>query len=196
MHYIELIFQGIFGENVVLALFLGLCPFLAQSKRVDSAVGLGGAVIMVMSIATPFNWLVWNFLLKPQALTPEIDLSFMRFIVFIAAIAALVHVLEKIIKRFFPSLYQQLGIYLPLITVNCAVLGTSLFTIERQHSLLESLIFGISSAIGWALACVILAAVRHKIRASNVPENLRGAGIAFILTGLMAMAFSAFNGLV
>lgn len=196
MHFIELIFQGIFGENVVLALFLGLCPFLAQSKRVDSAIGLGGAVIMVMSIATPFNWLVWNFLLQPQALTPEMDLSFMRFIVFIATIAALVHVLEKVIKRFSPPLYQQLGIYLPLITVNCAVLGTSLFTIEREHSFIESLIFGTSSAIGWALACVILATVRHKIRVSNVPENLRGAGIAFILTGLMAMAFSAFNGLV
>ena len=196
MHYIELIFQGLFGENVVVALFLGLCPFLAQSKRVDSAFGLGGAVIMVMTVATPVNWLIWHILLKPQAFSSTMDLSFMRFIVFIATIAALVHLLEKIVKRISPSLYQQLGIYLPLITVNCAVLGTSLFTIERGHNFLESLTFGTASAVGWAAACVILAAVRHKIRASNVPDNLRGAGIAFILTGLMAMAFSAFNGLV
>ncbi len=196
MNYLEIAFQSIFSENTVLALFLGLCPFLAQSKRMDTSIGLGGAVFIVMALASPLNWLLWHYLLKPQALHAESDLSFLRFIVFIATIAALVQVLEKAINRFIPPLYHRLGIYLPLITVNCAVLGASLFTVERNYNFPESLVFGASAGAGWAVACIILAAVRHKIKASNVPEGLRGAGIAFILTGLMAMAFSAFSGLV
>lgn len=195
MDYLEIAFQSIFSENSVLALFLGLCPFLAQSKRMESAVGLGCAVVLVMSLATPINWLAWNFLLKPQAISEKSDLSFLRFIVFIAIIATLVQILEKGINRFLPRLYHQLGIYLPLITVNCAVLGASLFSVEKGYGLAESTVFGFSSGMGWAVACIILTAVRHKIKGSNVPEGLRGVGIAFILVGLMAMAFSAFSGL-
>lgn len=196
MNYLEIAFQSIFSENTILALFLGLCPFLAQSKRMDTAVGLGGAVFLVMALASPMNWILWHYLLKPQAISANSDLSFLRFIVFIATIAALVQVLEKFIHRFIPPLYHRLGIYLPLITVNCAVLGTSLFTIERNYTLPESLVFGASAGAGWAFSCIILAAVRHKIKSSNVPYGLRGSGIAFILVGLMAMAFSAFSGLV
>jgi Na+-transporting NADH:ubiquinone oxidoreductase subunit E len=168
----------------------------------ESAKGLGMAVIMVLTIATPLNWLIRRFLLQPGALgwtgveaLGSLDLSFLTFICFIAVIASLVQIVEMVVDRFFPVLYNSLGIFLPLITVNCAILGASLFMVERQYSLLESVVYGSSSGAGWALAIMSLAAIRKKIRYSNVPEGLRGLGIAFIITGLMAIGFLCFSGI-
>ncbi len=202
MNLINLAIESIFIQNILLALFLGMCSYLAQSKKMESAKGLGLAVIMVLTIATPLNWLIRHFLLEAGALRwtgiealADLDLSFLTFICFIAVIASLVQIVEMVLDRFFPVLYNSLGIFLPLITVNCAILGVSLFMVERQYSMTESLVYGSSSGVGWALAIMSLAAIRKKIRYSNVPEGLRGLGIAFIITGLLAIGFLCFSGI-
>ncbi len=199
MNLINLAIESIFIQNILLSLFLGMCSYLAQSKKMESAKGLGLAVILVLTIATPLNWLIREFLLAPGALSwlglEQLDLSFLTFICFIAVIASLVQIVEMVVDRFFPVLYNSLGIFLPLITVNCAILGASLFMVERQYTLVESTVYGTSSGVGWALAIMSLAAIRKKIRYSNVPEGLRGLGIAFIITGLMAIGFLCFSGI-
>lgn len=199
MNLINLAIESIFIQNILLSLFLGMCSYLAQSKKMESAKGLGLAVILVLTIATPLNWLIRKFLLAPGALgwlgLEQLDLSFLTFICFIAVIASLVQIVEMVVDRFFPVLYNSLGIFLPLITVNCAILGASLFMVERQYTLVESTVYGTSSGVGWALAIMSLAAIRKKIRYSNVPEGLRGLGIAFIITGLMAIGFLCFSGI-
>jgi Na+-transporting NADH:ubiquinone oxidoreductase subunit E len=202
MGLLNLAIESIFIQNILLSLFLGMCSYLAQSKKMESAKGLGLAVIMVLTIATPLNWLIRHYLLSPGALQwtripalSTLDLSFLTFICFIAVIAALVQIVEMVIDRFFPVLYNSLGIFLPLITVNCAILGASLFMVERQYTLTESLVYGSSSGVGWALAIMALAAIRKKIRYSNIPVGLRGLGMAFIITGLMAIGFLCFSGI-
>jgi Na+-transporting NADH:ubiquinone oxidoreductase subunit E len=191
--------NSVFVGNILLAYFLGMCSFLAVSKNIDTAIGLGTAVIFVLSITTPVNWLVYRYLLAPGALAwaglPGIDLSFLKFIIFIAVIAAMVQAVEMVIDRFLPALYVALGIFLPLITVNCAVLGTSLFMVERNYSFLESVVFGAGSGTGWMLAIVTMAAIRKKLCYSDVPKDLDGFGILMIVTGLLAMAFMLFSGI-
>lgn len=202
MEFINLAIDAIFINNILLASFLGMCSYLAQSKNISSAKGLGMAVITVLTIATPLNWLIFNFLLKEGAMSwtgvetlANLDLSFLSLICFIAVIASLVQVLEIVMENFFASLYNALGIFLPLITVNCAILGASLFMVERDYSFAETAVFGFSSGIGWALAILLLAGIRKKMRYSNIPEGLRGLGMAFIITGLMAIGFISFAGM-
>ncbi|MDO9138233.1 MAG: NADH:ubiquinone reductase (Na(+)-transporting) subunit E [Lutibacter sp.] len=202
MEHIELFFKAIFIDNMVFATFLGMCSYLAVSKKVATAVGLGAAVIFVMAITVPLNWLLDVYLLKDGALAwlgPEYaqyDLSFLSFIMFIATIATMVQLVEMIVEKFSPSLYSSLGIFLPLIAVNCAILGGSLFMQEREYqSLAQATSFGLGSGIGWFLAIVGIAAIREKIRYSNVPKPLRGLGITFIITGLMGIAFMSFLGI-
>ena len=197
--YISLALKSIFVENILLAYFLGMCSFLAVSKKVETAIGLGAAVTFVLTITAPVNWALNEFLLKDGALAwaglPEINLSFLQFITFIAVIAAMVQLVEMIIDRYSPALYAALGIFLPLIAVNCSILGTSLFLVEREYDLGESLVFGFSSGLGWALAIISMAAIRYKLRYSHVPSGLRGLGITMLTTGLMAIAFMAFAGI-
>jgi len=202
MDLLNLAINSIFVENILLALFLGMCSYLAQSKKIESATGLGLAVIMVLTISVPLNWLIKTFLLQKGALgwtgiiaLQNLDLSYLNFICFIAVIASLVQIVEMVVDKFFPALYNSLGIFLPLITVNCAILGASLFMVEREYNFSESAVFGLSSGIGWALAILALSAIRKKIRYSNVPVGLRGLGMAFILTGLMAIGFLCFSGI-
>ena len=200
-HYLNLAVKAIFIENMALAFFLGMCSFLAVSKKVETAVGLGFAVIVVQTITVPMNNLIYHYLLKPGALTwlspalAEYDLTFLGFLTYIGTIAAMVQVVEMILDRHVPALYSTLGIFLPLIAVNCAILGGSLFMVERGYSLGESVVFGVGSGAGWALAIIALAAIRERMRYSNVPEGLRGLGITFIVTGLMAIGFMAFAGI-
>ncbi len=195
---IELLLKAVFAENLALSFFLGMCTFLAVSKRVETAFGLGVALIVVQAISVPLNYLIFSLLLERGAWSwagmPAVDLGFLRLISFIGVIAALVQILEMVLDRFAPRLHRGLGIYLPLITVNCAILGASLFMVERQYGLSESLTYGIGSGVGWALAITAFAAIRERLRYSDVPAGLRGLGIAFIVTGLMSMAFSAFIG--
>lgn len=197
--YVTLFLQSVFTENLVLALFLGICPFMALSRRFDTAIGLGAAVVVVMTVTVPVNNLVIGYLLGPGALDwaglPAMDLSFLALVSFIGVIAAIVQVLEMALDRFFPALHQALGVFLPLIAVNCAILGASLFMAERRYSLGESVVYGFGSGVGWALAIVVLAGLRHKLRYSDVPDGLQGAGITFISAGLMAMGFMAFSGI-
>jgi len=199
MEYIEILINSIFIENIALALFLGMCTFLAVSKKVNTAAGLGIAVIAVEMITVPLNNLIYHFVLKKGALAwlgmPNLDLSFLGFVTYIGTIAASVQILEMALDKFFPKLYNALGIFLPLITVNCAILGTSLFMVERNYNFAESFFFGTGAGIGWALAIIILAGIRERIKFSNVPKGLRGLGITFITTGLMAMAFMLFSGI-
>ncbi|QDZ01549.1 NADH:ubiquinone reductase (Na(+)-transporting) subunit E [Nitratireductor mangrovi] len=194
----NLFFRSIFEENLALAFFLGICTFLAVSRRVETAVGLGIALIVVQGITVPVNHLIFNTLLVDGAWAwaglPEVDLTFLRLISFIGVIAAIVQILEMILDRFVPALHRALGIFLPLITVNCAILGGSLFMVERKYSFAESVIYGLGSGVGWALAIVALAAIRERLRYADVPDGLRGLGIAFVVTGLMSMGFSAFVG--
>jgi Na+-transporting NADH:ubiquinone oxidoreductase subunit E len=194
--------KSIFVDNMVFAFFLGMCSFLAVSKTVKTAVGLGVAVIFVLLITVPINFLVEKYLLQKGALIwlgegfADVDLSFLTFMVFIAFIAAMVQLVEMIIEKFSPALYNSLGIFLPLIAVNCAILGASLFMQEREYeNVAEATVFGVGSGIGWMLAIVSLAAIREKLKYSNVPDPLKGLGITFILTGLMAIAFMGFMGI-
>jgi len=191
--------NSVFVSNILLAYFLGMCSFLAISRSIETATGLGFAVIFVLSVTTPVNWLVYHYLLAPGALSwaglPALDLSFLKFIVFIAVIAALVQILEMTIDRYSPPLYMALGVFLPLISVNCAILGTSLFMVEREYTFVESTVFGAGSGIGWMLAIVSMAAVQKKLRYADVPEGLKGFGISMMITGLMAMAFMLFSGI-
>ncbi len=201
MALISLAVRAIFIENILLAFFLGMCSFLAVSKQVKTAVGLGFAVIFVLGITAPINWAVHEYLLKDGALgwvseeMGEVDLSFLNFVAFIAVIAVMVQLVEMVIEKTSTALYTALGIYLPLITVNCAILGGSLFLVERKYTFLESTVFGLGSGIGWMLAIVAMAAIREKIRYSNVPPALRGLGITMMLTGLMSVAFMSFSGI-
>ncbi len=200
-HYLSILAKTIFVENMALAFFLGMCSFLAVSKKVETAIGLGGAVIFVLAVTTPINNLIYNGLLKEGALTwisadlADVNLEFLTFLTFIGSIAATVQVVEMALDKFSPTLYNALGVFLPLIAVNCAILGASLFMVERDYNLAESTVFGIGNGIGWALAVVAMAALREKMRYSNVPSGLRGLGMAFILTGLMAIGFMAFSGI-
>jgi len=202
MNLLNLAIRSIFIENILLASFLGMCSFLACSKRVETATGLGFAVIFVLTLTVPVNWLLYRFLLAPGALgwtghaaLAALDLSFLTFICFIAVIASLVQLVEMILDRCFPPLYHALGIFLPLITVNCAILGGSLFMVEREYTFAESVVYGFSAGAGWALAICAMAAIRKELRYSNIPPGLRGLGITMILTGLMAMAFMCFSGI-
>ena len=205
-HYISILTKAIFIENILLAYFLGMCSFLAISKKVDTSIGLGFAVIFVLTITAPANWIIHNYLLKDGALVwlnPEygingsksIDLSFLNSIIFIAVIAAMVQLVEMTLDRFAPKLYISLGIFLPLIAVNCAILGGSMFLVEREYTFLESTVYGFGSGIGFFMAIASMAAIRHRIRYSNVPSDLRGVGITMLLTGLVSMAFMAFSGI-
>ncbi len=198
-HYLSLATKSIFIENILLAYFLGMCSFLAISKKVDTSIGLGFAVVFVLTITTPVNWLIHHYFLQDGALSwlgfPDVDLSFLNFIAFIAVIAAMVQLVEMVLDRFFPPLYYALGIFLPLIAVNCAILGGSLFMVERNYTLGESTVFGFGAGMGWFLAIASMAAIRHKLRYSNVPSGLRGLGITMLLTGLLSMAFMAFSGI-
>ncbi len=198
----NLFIRSIFIENMVFAFFLGMCSYLAVSKKVKTAVGLGAAVIFVLAITVPVNFLIDKYLLQPGALKwldpsfANIDLSFLSFIMFIAVIAAMVQLVEMFVERFAPALYASLGIFLPLIAVNCAILGGSLFMQQKEFTQVsEAVVYGLGSGIGWLLAIVLLAAIREKISYSNVPAPLRGLGITFIITGLMAIAFMAFMGI-
>ena len=195
---IELFQRSIFEENLALSFFLGICTFLAVSKRIETAFGVGVVLIMVQTISVPLNHVLYAHVLQAGALAwlglPDTDLGFMRLITFIAIVAALVQVLEMMLDRFIPGLYRALGIYLPLLAINCAIIGGSLFMVERQLDLAESTVFGLGTGIGWALAIVTLAAIRERLRYASVPQGLEGLGIAFIVAGLMSMGFSAFVG--
>lgn len=203
MELFNLFLKATFIENMALAFFLGMCSFLAVSKKVDTAVGLGAAVIFVLAITTPLNNLISTYMLKEGALgwllgaekAATIDLEFLNFITFIATIAAVVQLVEMVIDKFSPALYGALGVFLPLIAVNCAILGGSLFMVQREYDLAESTVFGVGAGTGFALAIVALAAIREKMKYSNVPPGLRGLGITFITTGLMAMGFMIFGGI-
>jgi Na+-transporting NADH:ubiquinone oxidoreductase subunit E len=192
--------RSIFIDNMIFAYFLGMCSFLAVSKKVKTAFGLGVAVVFVLGITVPINWLIQNYVLNPGALTwlgedfATIDLGFLQFIIFIAVIAAMVQLTEMAVEKFSPALYGALGIFLPLIAVNCAILGGALFMVSRPYNLAEATVYGIGSGIGWMLAIVALAGVREKMRYSNVPAPLRGLGITFILVGLMSLGFLSFLG--
>lgn len=198
-HYISLFVRAVFIENLALSFLLGMCTFLAVSKKVQTAIGLGIAVIVVQTITVPVNNLLLNNLLAEGALAwagfPEADLSFLGLIVYIGVIAAVVQILEMTLDKFFPALYQSLGIFLPLITVNCAIMGGSLFMVERDYNLSESVVFGLGSGFGWALAIAALAGIREKMKYSDVPDGLRGLGITFIVVGLMALGFMSFTGI-
>jgi Na+-transporting NADH:ubiquinone oxidoreductase subunit E len=198
-HYLSLATKSIFVENILLSYFLGMCSFLAISKKVETSIGLGFAVVFVLSITAPVNWALHHYFLREGALAwaglPDVDLSYLNFIAFIAVIAAMVQLVEMVMDRFLPTLYISLGIFLPLIAVNCAILGGSLFLVERQYTLTESAVFGFGSGVGFFLAIASMAAIRHKLRYSDVPKGLRGLGITMLLTGLLSMAFMAFSGI-
>lgn len=197
--YLSLFVKSIFIENMALAFFLGMCTFLALSKKIETAIGLGIAVIVVQTVTVPANNFVYNNLLREGALSwagfPEADLSFLGLICYIGVVAAIVQILEMVLDKYVPSLYNALGIFLPLITVNCAILGGSLFMVERDYTFGQSVVYGIGSGTGWALAIVALAGIREKLAYSDVPVGLRGLGITFITTGLMAIVFMAFAGI-
>jgi Na+-transporting NADH:ubiquinone oxidoreductase subunit E len=199
MELVNLAIQSIFVENLALSFFLGMCTFLAISKKIETAFGLGVAVIAVQTITVPVNNLIYQYLLKDGALAwaglPDVDLSFLGLISYIGVIAALVQILEMALDKYVPALYNALGIFLPLITVNCAILGGSLFMVERDYTLAQSAVYGLSSGIGWMLAIVLLAGVREKLKYSDVPDGLQGLGIAFISCGLLAFGFMAFSGI-
>ncbi len=198
-HYVNLAIKAIFVENLALSFFLGMCTFLAISRKVSTAIGLGAAVIVVQGVTVPLNALIYHNLLKPGALAwaglSAVDLSFLGLITYIGVIAASVQVLEMFLDRYAPALYNALGIFLPLITVNCAILAGSLFMVERDYGYAESVVYGISSGAGWALAVIALASVRERLKYSDVPDGLQGLGITFVTAGLIAMAFLAFSGI-
>jgi len=203
MELFNLGIKSIFIDNMVFAYFLGMCSYLAVSKKVSTALGLGMAVIFVLTITVPVNWVLTEFILKEGALAKTlgieslatVDLTFLSFIMFIAVIAAMVQLVEMVIEKFSPALYGSLGIFLPLIAVNCAILGASLWMQERDYTIAEATVFGFSSGIGWLLAIIALAAIREKLKYSDVPDGLKGLGITFLLTGLMGIAFMSFMGI-
>lgn len=194
MEYVNIFIKSAFIENMVLAYFLGMCSYLAVSKTVKTAIGLGLAVIFVLAITAPVNWFIQYKVLSPEGFF-GVDLTFLNLIVFIAVIASMVQLVEMIVERFFPALYTSLGIFLPLITVNCAILGGSLFMVSREYNFGESAVFGVGAGFGFFLAIVALAAIREKMKYSNVPPALRGLGMAFIMTGLMGLAFMSLVGI-
>ncbi|WP_432473282.1 NADH:ubiquinone reductase (Na(+)-transporting) subunit E [Amphritea sp. HPY] len=196
--YISLVVKAIFVENMALAFFLGMCTFLAISKKVQTSLGLGIAVIVVLAITTPVNNLIYNLLLREGALAwagyPEVDLSFLGYISYIGVIAAMVQILEMFLDKYVPVLYNSLGVFLPLITVNCAIMGAALFMVERDYTFGESVVYGTGAGVGWALAITALAGIREKLKYSDVPDGLRGLGITFITVGLMSLGFMSFSG--
>lgn len=194
-HYLSLLIRSIFIENMALTFFLGMCTFLAVSKKVSTAFGLGVAVIVVLTISVPVNQVIYHAILAPDALQPGVDLSFLGFITWIGVIAALVQILEMTLDKYFPALYNALGIFLPLITVNCAIFGGVAFMVSRNYNFTESVVFGFGSGVGWMLAIVLLAAVREKMKYSDVPDGLKGLGITFVTAGLMALGFQSFGGI-
>lgn len=198
-HYINIIINSVFIENIVLVYFLGMCSFLSISKKVETSIGLGFAVVFVLSITAPANWALNEYLLAEGALAwsglEDINLDFLQFIVFISVIAAMVQLVEMLLDRFSPVLYYNLGIFLPLITVNCSILGCSLFLVEREYNLAEATVYGFGSGLGFFLAIVSLATIRKRMRYSNVPPTLRGVGMSMLLTGLISMAFLGFSGI-
>jgi len=197
-YYISLFVKAVFVENMALAFFLGMCTFLAVSKKVQTAIGLGVAVVVVQTITVPINNLIFTYLLKEGALAwagfPEVDLSFLGLLSYIGVIAALVQILEMFLDRYVPALYNALGVFLPLITVNCAIMGGSLFMVERDYNFGESVVYGLGSGFGWMLAITALAGIREKLKYSDVPHGLRGLGITFLTVGLMALGFMSFSG--
>jgi len=199
-HYISLFVKSVFVENMALSFFLGMCTFLAISKKIQTAIGLGVAVIVVLGITTPVNNLIYTGLLKEGALTwisPEyatVDLSFLGLLTYIGVIAAMVQILEMVLDKYVPALYNALGVFLPLITVNCAIMGAALFMVERDYNFGESAVFGVGAGLGWALAIAALAGIREKLKYSDVPAGLQGLGITFMTVGLMSLGFMSFSG--
>ncbi len=195
---LSLFIRAVFVENMALAFFLGMCTFLALSKKVSAAIGLGIAVIVVQVVTVPVNNLLFNFVLREGALAwagfPDADLSFLGYLSYIGVIAAIVQILEMVLDKYFPALYNALGVFLPLITVNCAILGASLFMVERDYTFSESVVYGIGAGVGWALAILALAGIREKLKYSDVPAGLRGLGITFVTVGLMSLGFMSFSG--
>ncbi|PCM45375.1 NADH:ubiquinone reductase (Na(+)-transporting) subunit E [Marinobacter sp. ANT_B65] len=198
-HYISLLLKAIFIENMALAFFLGMCTFLAISKKIEAATGLGIAVVVVLTLTVPVNNLIYNNILREGALAwaglPDVDLSFLGLITYIGVIAAIVQIMEMILDKYIPALYSALGVFLPLITVNCAIMGAALFMVERDYTFSESVVYGFGAGVGWALAIVALAGIREKLKYSDVPEGLRGLGITFITVGLMSLGFMSFSGI-
>jgi len=196
---LELFWRAMFAENLILSLFLGMCTFLAVSTRMETAIGLGLAVTVVQGITVPVNQLIYKYLLKEGAWAwagmPEVDLGHLKLISFIGVIAAMVQILEMVLDRYSPRLYRGLGIFLPLVTVNCAILGGSLFMVERRFDFGESVVYGVGSGLGWALAIVTMAAIRERLKYSDIPAGLQGLGIAFIVTGLLSLGFASFAGI-
>ncbi|MAY14609.1 MULTISPECIES: NADH:ubiquinone reductase (Na(+)-transporting) subunit E [Oceanospirillaceae] len=199
-HYISLFVKAVFVENMALAFFLGMCTFLAISKKIQTAIGLGVAVIVVLAITVPVNNLIYGLLLKEGALTwisPDfatVDLSFLGLLTYIGVIAAMVQILEMVLDKYVPSLYNALGVFLPLITVNCAIMGAVLFMVERDYTFGESAVYGVGAGLGWALAITALAGIREKLKYSDVPAGLQGLGITFMTVGLMSLGFMSFSG--
>ncbi|HIG42371.1 MAG: NADH:ubiquinone reductase (Na(+)-transporting) subunit E [bacterium] len=198
-YYLSLFVTAVFIENMALVFFLGMCTFIAISKKIETAIGLGIAVVVVQAITVPVNNLLFTYLLNDGALAwaglPDVDLSFLGFLSYIGVIAAIVQILEMFLDKYVPALYNALGVFLPLITVNCAILGGSLFMVNRNYNFMESTVYGIGSGVGWAIAIVTLAGIREKLKYSDVPEGLRGLGITFITVGLMSLGFMSFGGI-
>lgn len=198
-YYLSLFIRSVFIENMALSFFLGMCTFIAISKKIGAAIGLGIAVVVVQTLTVPLNNLIYTYVLANGALAwaglPEVDLSFLGLITYIGVIAAVVQIMEMVLDKYVPALYNALGVFLPLITVNCAIMGGSLFMVERDYNFTESVVFGAGSGVGWGLAIVTLAGVREKLKYSDVPEGLRGLGITFITVGLMSLGFMSFGGI-
>ena len=198
-HYVSLFTKSVFIDNMILAYFLGMCSFLAISKKIDTSIGLGFAVVVVLTITAPLNWTIHKYLLQDGALSwagfSNIDLSFLNYIIFIAVFATAVLLVEMSLDKFSPKLYNNLGIFLPLIAVNCSILGGSMFMVERKYTFSETVVYGFGSGVGFLLAIAAMAAIRYRLRYSNVPKELRGVGITMLLTGLLSMAFMAFSGI-
>ncbi len=198
-HYLSLLLKAVFVENMALSFFLGMCTFLAISKKIEAAKGLGIAVVVVLTLTVPVNNLIYNNILREGALAwaglPNTDLSFLGLITYIGVIAAIVQIMEMILDKYIPALYSALGVFLPLITVNCAIMGAALFMVERDYTFGESVVYGFGAGVGWALAILALAGIREKLKYSDVPEGLRGLGITFITVGLMSLGFMSFSGI-
>ncbi len=198
-YYLSLFVRAVFIDNMALVFFLGMCTFIAISKKIETSFGLGIAVVVVLTITVPVNNMMFQYLLAPGALAwaglPDVDLSFLAYLAYIGVIAAMVQILEMFLDKYLPALYNALGVFLPLITVNCAILGASLFMMNRDYNLAESVVYGFGSGVGWAIAIVVLAGIREKMKYSDVPEGLRGLGITFVTVGLMSLGFMSFGGI-